>query len=1118
MPFTTLQVFSGYSLLKSTIRIADYVKTGKYLGYKQLVLTDDGVLHGAVEFYERCRKEGIEPIIGCTFEKAWKSDPSKKQSVIVYAKGEVGYQALMQLSTLYQKQLCWTKEMSDVIEENATALKVLIPPHNSEWFFALQRNRCEEVIAALVEEFSDVALALGISKEMVERGEFSSVQDICKMYGVLTVAFHAAMYLNATDYFVWKVLQAIRLNETMSFTQQDSTGTDCLLEAPSTAKYYQQVEEGVLLSHLEQFTSDLGAFIPMRETMLPKFHVPSGQSSQEYLQMLCQTSLEEMGLTGEVYRQRLHEELTVIHEMGFDDYFLIVWDMMRFARESGIQTGAGRGSAAGSLVAYLLHITGADPIRYQLLFERFLNRERYTMPDIDLDFPDDRREEMLAYIVEKYGNQNVAQIITFGTLGAKQVLKDVCRVFNESVVTVQKFTNNIPSVPKITLEKAYEESKAFRTQVDSTPRNQQIYEVARALEGLPRHTSVHAAGVVLSNEPLIETVPLMKRDKHYQEAPQETDWMLTQYSMQAVEKVGLLKMDLLGLTNLSLLHRAVQLTQKLTKKSFDVTKISLEDEKTFALFQEGQTNGVFQFESDGIRRVLKEMKPTEFEDLVAVLALYRPGPMDQISHFIKRKKGAEKIQYPHESLRTILKPTYGILVYQEQVMQAASEMAGFTLGEADLLRRAIGKKNSEALAAQKEKFVSGAVKKGYQKSDAEQVYDYIEKFANYGFNKSHAVAYGMLSYQLAYIKANYPTAFFTALFQTGGSKLKKLQDYLVEARQLGIRILKPSVNASGADFVADEAGVIVGLGNIKGVRRDFVESIITNRHTYGPFKGLRDFAYRMGTQFIKEQPLLALINAGAFDEFPENRATLKANLEKVIQGVKFHGMNLSLEEDMEVTFTDVEEEPLLEKIQQEIEVLGFSVSPHPVVKYQPLFDNGFLTKIQTVFEEGYMRFVGLIISVRKITTRKGEPMAYVTLQDDSGELDVVIFPSAMPQAMLHLRENTIVMMEGRIKPSQKEEWQLQLNRIYPMSFADQLLEESMKTCQLIIHPEKQNAQVYSKIQQQVEKYKGVTPVELFLVKTNQLVKHSFKNGVNLHSEVVANLEKILGDSCVKIGK
>ena len=443
MPFTTLQVFSSYSLLKSTIRLNAYVETGKLLGYKQLALTDDGVLHGAVEFYERCIANGIQPILGCTFEVAWKSDSSKKEMIIVYAKGEKGYESLLKLSTLYQQGLTWTKEMTEWIATHSEDVKIVLPPLDSEWVAAHSKGRLEAVLRAVKEEFPGVEIAVGITREMVERSEFQQMRAGIEASGVIPVAFSVSRYLNTTDYFPWKVLQAIRLGETLSFTQEDATGSESLPEATSMTKVFQAFEGGVLLSNLEQFTKDLVVEIPLRDTMLPKYPVPAGKTSAQFLYELCEAAMLEMGVTTPVYVNRLKEELAVIHDMGFDDYFLIVWDIMRHAREQGIQTGSGRGSAAGSLVSYLLHITGVNPIRYNLLFERFLNRERYTMPDIDLDFPDDKREDILAYIVSKYGNQNVAQIVTFGTLGAKQVIRDVCKVFGENIITVQKFSNNI---------------------------------------------------------------------------------------------------------------------------------------------------------------------------------------------------------------------------------------------------------------------------------------------------------------------------------------------------------------------------------------------------------------------------------------------------------------------------------------------------------------------------------------------------------------------------------------------------------------------------------------------------------------------------------------------------
>ena len=487
MPFTTLQVFSSYSLLKSTIRLNEYVATGKLLGYKQLALTDDGVLHGAVEFYERCIQNGIQPILGCTFEVAWKSDASKKEMLVVYAKGAKGYESLLKLSTLYQQGLTWTSEMTEWIGSHSEDVKIVLPPMDSEWVAAHSKGRLEAVLGAVKEEYDGIEIAVGITREMVERGEFDTMREGIEAAGVIPVAFSVSHYLNTTDYFPWKVLQAIRLGETLSFTQEDATGSESLPEATSMTKVFQTAVDGVLLSNLEQFTKDLVVEIPLRDTMLPKFPVPGGKTSAQFLYELCEAAMLDMGVTTPVYVNRLKEELAVIHEMGFDDYFLIVWDIMRHAREKGIQTGAGRGSAAGSLVAYLLHITGVDPIRYHLLFERFLNRERYTMPDIDLDFPDDKREDILAYIVSKYGNQNVAQIVTFGTLGAKQVIRDVCKVFGENIITVQKFSNNIAQ-GKVTLEQTYKENKTFTGEAGGN--NSYKNSSSEKVETSKKHTSM----------------------------------------------------------------------------------------------------------------------------------------------------------------------------------------------------------------------------------------------------------------------------------------------------------------------------------------------------------------------------------------------------------------------------------------------------------------------------------------------------------------------------------------------------------------------------------------------------------------------------------------------------
>ena len=492
--------------------------------------------------------------------------------------------------------------------------------------------------------------------------------------------------------------------------------------------------------------------------------------------------------------------------MGFDDYFLIVWDIMKYAHEAGIQTGPGRGSAAGSLVSYLLNITKVDPIEYQLLFERFLNPERYTMPDIDLDFPDNRREDILDYVRRKYGDNHVAQIATFGTFGSKQALRDVCRVLGLTTVQAGEWSKAVPNQLGINLKSAYEQSKSLQALVSRSPKNQLIFETACRIEGLPRHLSTHAAGVVLYDKPLTDVIPLMYKE---QQLP------ITQYTMKYVEQIGLLKMDFLGLTNLSILHDSIELTKSIYQHEIILNEIPLDDEKTLELFQEADTNGIFQFESDGIRRVLKKLRPTNLEDIAAVNALYRPGPMEQIDTFIKRKHGQEVVKYPHPILESILQSTYGVMVYQEQVMQVTSQMAGFTLGQADILRRAIGKKDAKVIETEKAHFIEGAIEKGIDVASATEVYQYIERFANYGFNRSHAFAYSLLAYQLAYFKTHYPRAFYTAILRFVGDRSPKLQTYFIEAKQRGISIKNPSINTSLEEYNATVDGIFIGLNAIK---------------------------------------------------------------------------------------------------------------------------------------------------------------------------------------------------------------------------------------------------------------------------------------------------------------
>ena len=768
MDFTPLDVKSSYSLLKSPTRISDLVTTAKERGYKALALTDENVLYGAVEFYNAAKKAGIKPIFGLRLVVALNETDGTKLDLVFLAKNQRGYQHLMDLSTLQQtrkdkKVPLTVAQISPLLDD----LFIIIPPQSTVFSVLAQPT---SILTELANLGNDDSVLLGVNSRL-DDVQIDTLQQLSKQLFLPLVGTSPVDYLNANDLFASRVLQAIDAGVELK---------DPTIEAGRRGQHYLHSKEQVVqdykakgLSAAAQKTVEVATLcnveLQFRAPVLPHFKNQAGISSQQYLRSLCIQGLKKRrvapGKTIQQYQERLAMELKVIHEMGFDDYFLIVWDVMNFAHQQKITTDPGRGSAAGSLVAYALAITEVDPLQYDLLFERFLNPERAQMPDIDLDIPDNRRDEVLQYVHQKYGHQRVAQIITFGTLAAKQVVRDVSRVFNLPRYDMQRLIDALPHGLHVTLKDALNESQQLKNLLDDNPKFRLLIQVAQQLEGLPRHYSIHAAGIVLSEQPLHEVVPLQDGSDGL---------LMTQFAKDTVEALGLLKMDFLGLKNLSIMDNTLQMIRQ-EDPAFDLQKINFSDPLTLQLFQRGKTEGIFQFESSGIRNVLVNLHPTNFEDIVAVNALYRPGPMENIPHFTARKAGKEKIAYPAPSLEKILGPTYGILVYQEQVMQLASVMAGFTLGEADLLRRAMSKKKKATMEDMRTKFIAGATEHGYSAQVAHQVFEYIDRFANYGFNRSHAVAYSMMAFEMAYLKVHYPAAFFTALMnaETNIEKLKR---------------------------------------------------------------------------------------------------------------------------------------------------------------------------------------------------------------------------------------------------------------------------------------------------------------------------------------------------------
>ena len=1112
MTFTILQVTSGYSLLKSTIDLYKYVMTAKSLGYQKLALTDEGVLHGAIEFYNLCRSQTIEPIIGCVFQyKQWRN-AEVLSSMIVYAKDEIGYQILIELSTLYQKSKVVTRVMEQKMKEGSKHLKFVFPQENSEW--ALECSNGEVAFQRWLFEAEEryfSTIYLGIESNQPLSIALEQLEEWGQDFSMKLLPFVKTFYLKAEDDFSYRVLKAIGDGETLSTTQAEVSGQYYLQDEKALTKQWTALLEGKLVRQLTEFVDSLKWELPKHKLLLPKFQTPDGKTSQEYLVEICEQSLEEKDLMNDHYHARLKYELSIIHQMGFDDYFLIVWDIMKYAHEAGIQTGPGRGSAAGSLVSYLLNITKVDPIEYQLLFERFLNPERYTMPDIDLDFPDNRREDILEYVRRKYGDNHVAQIATFGTFGSKQALRDVCRVLGLTTVQAGEWSKAVPNQLGVSLKSAYEQSKNLQALVSKSPKNQLIFETACRIEGLPRHLSTHAAGVVLYDKPLTEVIPLMDKE---QQLP------ITQYTMKYVEQIGLLKMDFLGLTNLSILHDSIELTKKIYQQDISLNEIPLDDEKTLELFQEADTNGIFQFESDGIRRVLKKLKPTNLEDIAAVNALYRPGPMEQIDTFIKRKHGQEVVKYPHPILESILQSTYGVMVYQEQVMQVTSQMAGFTLGQADILRRAIGKKDGKVIETEKAHFIEGAIEKGIDVASASEVYHYIERFANYGFNRSHAFAYSLLAYQLAYFKTHYPRAFYTAILRYVGDRSPKLQTYFIEAKQRGIVIKNPSINTSLEDYDATVDGIFIGLNAIKGLRRDFIQEILTQRKQHGPFIDFMDFAFRIGKRFCKKEVLEALIDAGAFDELGKNRATLRATIDAVIESVKFHGSNLALElnEEMYPKYFEEEDSNIIERIEREIAVLGFPVSAFPTDPYEILYKEQKANRISSIYESKFVSVLGLLKNIRKTRTKKGEPMAFGTIQDETGEMEFVIFSEVYPLVFSALEENQLVLIKGKTRKNLQSKWQVQVQQVLSLFEVEGLAQATSIKCYIKITKELQNKDVFEKIRSIIINNPGDTTVLLYIESKDQVFKMNFNSGLMIDAQTLKAISDIVGEENIKIIK
>ncbi|MFA9558728.1 DNA polymerase III subunit alpha [Evansella sp. AB-rgal1] len=1118
MSFVPLHIHSEYSLLQSAGKVTDLINRARSLGYTALALTDRDAMYGVIPFYKECLRQKLKPIVGVELAYAKKGNNVPIQNRLVFiAKNNVGYRSLVRLTSIAHENADRFGPFVTIndVKTNSDGVIAIVPFEEgsvqdliSKGNYQEARNHFKELQMIFGE---DVFIEIQNHWRPFEREKLLKISEWIRetdFYVPIVASNHIHFTMKEQEH-AHRVIQAIRLGVKLEELPQEQSSSEYYLKSPQEmlelfSSWPEACKETIRIAERCNVTFDFDQII------LPKYPVDNDISAKEYLKQLCTKGVYERYETPtEEIWNRLNFELQIIFEMNYEDYFLIVADFMDYSHKNKILTGPGRGSAAGSVVAYVLKITNVDPIKYGLLFERFLNPERVSMPDIDIDFPDDRRDEVIHYVKEKYGKYHVAQIITFGTLAAKAAIRDVGRVLGIEVPLIDKVAKNIPSRPNITLASAIKESQGLREMLQDEQIHE-LFRIAQDIEGLPRHSSVHAAGIVMSEEPLTDIVPLQHGND---------GMFLTQFPMGDIENIGLLKMDFLGLRNLSFIGKICRLIEINHDIQIELDVIPFDDNKTFQLLGLGDTNGVFQLESSGMKSVLRRLKPNQFEDIVAVNALYRPGPMENIPLYIRRKNKEEEVTYPHETLRDILEPTYGVLIYQEQIMQIASRMAGFSLGESDVLRRAVGKKKRDVLEEARQQFVSGAVKNSYSQLEANDMYNLIVRFADYGFNRSHAVAYSVIAYQLAYLKANYSIEFMAAMMESVIHHHEKLGEVVGEARRKGIIVHPPSIKKSDVHFSVKDKEIWIGLAAVKNVSHQAVKEIVSVRKRDG-FEDLFDLCAKIPPKILPKRSLEALIVSGVLDDvFPE-RAQLLASLDMAME----YGERYRMKEEESQTELFMEEvkkpeyitvPPLSERDQLNFEkqVLGFYASGHPVEMDLPVISKYNRSPIQDLKEKSNndrVRVAGMVEETRVIQTKKKQQMAFVKISDETGELDITVFPDQYESYRLKLQKGELLFIEGKIQ-EHKGDKKLVLDKCALISSLKQKQAEAQQPKLYVkisfVH-EKQGALEELKIL--LEEDPGEIPVILVYERTNQAKYLSEMWNVSGSDRLLLKLKALLG--------
>jgi DNA polymerase-3 subunit alpha len=1046
--FVHLHLHTGYSLLDGACEPTALVDEAARQQMPAVAVTDHGNLFAAANFFHEATTRGVKPIIGCEVyvtrgsHKEKGAEAERSNHLVLLCESNEGYRNLVKLvSSGFLDGFYYKPRIDyDLLAAHSRGLIALSACLRGEVAEALLEGRVEEARESAY-RLRDVFGKGNFFLEMqdqgieVEKRVNAELVRLSRETGIPLVVTNDCHYLSRADAHAHDVLLCIQTGKTISDPQRMRFATDQFYfkSAREMAQVFRDLPDAV--DRTVAIAERCNVRIERVSDPFPEFRVPEGHTLESYFENVVREGfaerlprLEALQKEGRLrrslaeYEARLSEEIEMIKKMRFAGYFLIVWDFIRYARAQGVPVGPGRGSAAGSLASYALRITDVDPLRYELLFERFLNPERISLPDIDIDFCVRRRGEVIDYVRQKYGQENVAQIITFGTLAAKAAIKDAARALDFPYGEADRLAKLIPNQLNITLEEALEQASQLRALVEKDERVKELFEVARRLEGLARHASTHAAGVVISPLPLKEVVPLYRTNK---------DEVITQYDMNALERLGLLKMDFLGLTTLTVLHDAVRLIEQNRGVRIELDQLPLDDAEVYRMFSRGETTGIFQFESHGMRDVLRRYQPTRLEDLTALNALYRPGPIQggMIDDFIARKHGKKRVAGELPELREILEETYGVILYQEQVMQIANRLAGFSLGEADILRRAMGKKKREEMAAQREKFLAGCLARKIPEKKAERIFDLMAEFAGYGFNKSHSCAYALLAYQTAYLKVHYPVEFMAALLTSETGNTDKVVRYISEARGMGITVLPPDINTSDVDFTPLGESIRFGLRAIKNVGENTVRGILEARQQLGQFRSLYEFCEAVDSRLLNRRVVESLIKSGAMDSLGARRAQLFAAIDQVMErGQRLqrdrasgqHGLfggQAAPEAPPPEPLPDIEEWPEHELLSSEYATLGFYISGHPLAKFSGRLQQ--LAAVELATLEGRragedVAVAGVVVNTRAMRSRKGERWAIYTLQDMSGTMELLVFPEAFARLESVFRADTPLVVRGRV--------------------------------------------------------------------------------------------------------